>query len=212
MLRSMAQWGMALSRDISQRSIDSPYHPELKHDPGRAYAAATRAVRLTLAMQLRLQKEIVALRKGEILSLAVAEPVAARVAETSEGSADKFVEIDRESIEREIGDSDEARGRRERDRENLIEGDDFEALLEGDVHARAGVVHAEFTALPFFYREARHDPGREPGPQEVDACVARNVEDYPHIPVPDFAPLRLGPPHKAEEARDTERIFNTAGA
>ncbi len=66
MLEELAVVGMALSKDIAQRSMESPYHPELKHDPGRSFAFASRAVRLTLALAAKTDEQILALRKGGI--------------------------------------------------------------------------------------------------------------------------------------------------
>jgi len=37
MLEELAVVGMALAKDIATRLMESPYHPELKHDPGRSF-------------------------------------------------------------------------------------------------------------------------------------------------------------------------------
>ena len=181
LLGRLAEWGMALSKDICQRSMDSPYHPELKHDPGRAFAAASRAVRLTLAMQARVQKEIIALRNG-------AEPAPAPpVAERPGGLRDEAREADRESIEREVGDVDEAREARDGDRERLTEDEDFENIIAGDFDVCVEVIRAELGSLPSLQGERGGEVG-----------IDQEIADDPDSPTPDFASLRLDPPHQGE--------------
>ena len=168
MLEYLADWGMALSKDICVRSMDSPYHPELKHDPGRAFAAASRAVRLTLAMEERVEGYILALCNGVAPAPTpfVADPPAGRGAEGREGARGETLEPARSSIERETYDVDEPRESREREGERLIEGEEFEAVLAGDFNAGVAVIRAKFESLPIVQGESR--PGSS-GPSGVAA-------------------------------------------
>ena len=65
MLRRLASLGMCLAEDICERAIGSPYHPEIKHEPGRSFATVSRAVRLTLVLKAKVEASLIALRNGE---------------------------------------------------------------------------------------------------------------------------------------------------
>ena len=58
--------GMSLAREINQRFIEGPHRPEPRPDPSRAFAAVSRAVRLTLILEARTEKQILAWRKGDL--------------------------------------------------------------------------------------------------------------------------------------------------
>ena len=134
MLEHLADWGMSLSKDICTRSIDSPYHPELKHDPGRSFASASRAVRLTLAMEERVEAYILALCNGvtPVPTSCGAAPAAGRSARGSEHPDEPSpAEAEDEAAQ----DIDEPRESREREWERLVEREDFEARLAGDCDA-----------------------------------------------------------------------------
>ena len=221
MLQHLAEWGMALSKDICQRSIDSPYHPELKHDPGRAFAAASRAVRLTLAMQARVQKEIVALRNGVTPAPAppapdaatdaadfVAAEAAGQADEARDGARDDADAAARESIEREGGDVDEARAAARSIRERLIEGEDFQDILDGGIDACLDTIRAELGLDPLPSRP------REGPLSEVErggeGRAKSDVGDDPHVPTPDVAALRLDPPQVGEEGA-ADPVARSAG-
>ena len=69
MLERLAEIGMALAEEIGARNVNAPYHPEPRHDPARSFAAVSRAVRLTLALEVRIEAALVALRNGETPSV-----------------------------------------------------------------------------------------------------------------------------------------------
>ena len=73
MLEAMAEVGAVFAKEISVRMIDGPYHPEPRHDPGRAFAAVSRSVRLTLALETRIDERLLGLHNGDVLP---AEPEA----------------------------------------------------------------------------------------------------------------------------------------
>ena len=68
MLERLAVLGMALAEEITQRMVDSPYHPEAVHEPGRAFAQVSRAVRLTLVLEAKMEAQIITLRNERILA------------------------------------------------------------------------------------------------------------------------------------------------
>ncbi len=59
--------GMELVEDIRERTVNAPGHPEPRHDPARAFAHVSRAVRLTLAFEARIDADI-AMRNGDTTS------------------------------------------------------------------------------------------------------------------------------------------------
>ena len=67
-LERLVEVGMELVEEIRGRNVKAPYHPEPRHDPARAFAHVSRAVRLTLAFAGRIDAEILAMRKGEIVA------------------------------------------------------------------------------------------------------------------------------------------------
>ncbi len=120
MLDRMAEVGMALIEELGERNIDAPYHPEPRHDPARAFAALSRAVRLTLVLQGRVQAEIIALRKG------VPAPVAAN---PPRKTCDVHQVVDKASGDEESGDAATEADARDRLYESLVDREDDEALL-----------------------------------------------------------------------------------
>jgi hypothetical protein len=69
MLRRLGDLGMRLAEDVIERAISSPYHPETKHEPARAFATVSRCVRLTLVLQVKMEARLIALRNGATLSV-----------------------------------------------------------------------------------------------------------------------------------------------
>ena len=67
-LEELAEVGMALAKEMAVRLIDGPYHPEPSHDPGKSFAAVSRAVRLTLALEAKVDAQIFSLCNGEVPS------------------------------------------------------------------------------------------------------------------------------------------------
>ena len=70
MAERLAVIGMELAEEIRERSVQAALHPEPRHDPCRAFALVSRAVRLSLAFAARIDMDIIAMRKGEPTSLA----------------------------------------------------------------------------------------------------------------------------------------------
>jgi hypothetical protein len=74
MLQELAGMGVSLAREINQRFVEGPHRPEPRPDPSRAYATVSRAVRLTLILEARTEKQILAWRKSDLSSLRALEP------------------------------------------------------------------------------------------------------------------------------------------
>ncbi len=67
MLERLAEVGMHLAEQVGAHAAAAMSAVNEDHggDPARAFATAARAVRLTLAMEARVDRQILALRKGE---------------------------------------------------------------------------------------------------------------------------------------------------
>jgi hypothetical protein len=119
---------MALAREINQRFIEGPHRLEPRPDPSRAYATVSRAVRLTFILEARTEKQILAWRKGDLLSLGALEPepfLAPRFdspAERRERVRDCVAAV----IDREALDPNEAEWMRGRVQRELIETEDLD--------------------------------------------------------------------------------------
>jgi len=121
--------GMRLAEEVVQRAVDSPYHPEAKHEPARAFAQVSRAVRFTLTLQARVQKEILALRNWELTSNRVTPdiptperpPLSLRL---------RALDAVAEAIERESPEGEASRGAFRRLNENLIDRETYDTFLD----------------------------------------------------------------------------------
>jgi hypothetical protein len=91
-LERLSNLGMDLAQDIAARAAQAPRAPdpgqtaartpaepppEPRHEPGRAFAAVSRAVRFTLALEAKIDEEILALLRGEAPGAAPKFPAAA---------------------------------------------------------------------------------------------------------------------------------------
>jgi hypothetical protein len=202
MLQALAEMGMARAADICKRSMGSPYHPELKHDPGRAYGAASRAVRLTLALERVIEDDLVALRNG---AAAVTPAPAAR-------PMDPEPTHSRPESRRPAGScsDDEApeSDRRDRESERLVEREFDHFRLEGAFDAGVDTVRAGLC------RARLHDE------QGGDVRVQPDVAEAADVPAPARAKRRrFFPPPKwggytrafSLEPDDDETIVPGAG-
>jgi hypothetical protein len=128
-LRRLGDLGMRLAEEIVERAVNSPYHPEPRHEPGRAFAAISRAVRLTLALQVNMEDRLVALRKGETPT--AGRPGRARVGRPADATRD-----DRPDDPPEPPDSS---------RENLRERESerFDELLSGPFEDCVAAIRAD---------------------------------------------------------------------
>ena len=145
MLERLAEVGMAMAEEIAERHLSSPHHSEPRHEPGRAFASVSRAVRLTAALVLRLDADIVAMCKGELppryasggawTAYSPAAPGGRRPFAPAPKAPpcpklDQVREAVHAAIEGEIGDVDVAMLALDRAHETLTERDAFDRFLE----------------------------------------------------------------------------------
>ena len=64
MLRELAELGMQLTRVLVQRAAEAPAEPEPRHNAAESFARVSRAVRLTLALEAKVDQDLAALRNG----------------------------------------------------------------------------------------------------------------------------------------------------
>jgi hypothetical protein len=69
-LEELSTLGMGLAREFAGRAERMPEDAEPRHDPARAFASVSRAVRLTLAHEARIDPEILALGNSSAPSCA----------------------------------------------------------------------------------------------------------------------------------------------
>jgi hypothetical protein len=124
MLARLAALGMRLAEEIVERAVDSPYHPEPRHEPVRAYANVARAVRFSLVLQARVEQQIIAMRNGEPAPALIAD--ATSLCDASLGSVDA---APRATTDRDACDTEAAIEARDRSRESLIEGETYDDML-----------------------------------------------------------------------------------
>ena len=74
MLRRLADLGMRLVEELTERAIAASGQPEPRHDPGQSFARASRAVRLTLALEARFEQDLANLRAGGAPSAQTVDP------------------------------------------------------------------------------------------------------------------------------------------
>ena len=125
LLQELAGMGMSLARELNQRFIEGPHRPEPRPDPARAFAAVSRAVRLTLILEARTEKQILAWRKGDLSSLRELEPepfLAPRF-DSPAGRRERVRDCVADVIDRETLDPNEAEWMRRRVQRELIESE-----------------------------------------------------------------------------------------
>jgi hypothetical protein len=81
MLERLSNLGMRLAEEIAERAAQVPRAadptepaPEPRHDPGRAFAAVSRAVRFSLALEAKIDQQILALRRGDAAAAPGVDP------------------------------------------------------------------------------------------------------------------------------------------
>lgn len=76
MLRELAELGMALTRELTRRALETPEPAEApRRDPADSFARLSRAVRLTLALEAAVEEQLGVLRVGG-MDRAAPSPVA----------------------------------------------------------------------------------------------------------------------------------------
>ena len=165
-----------LSKKLARDMMDGPFHPESRHDTARAFDVVTRSLRLTLAMEDRVDRQLFALHNGEL-------PVApARRKEAGGGASAPAVSAEAQpeparsagsESDREAPDSE----RCESERESLIERE-FEVFrVSGDVDADIDAIRERLGRLPPSPEVGRADSRRQAASRVGDGRGAGSLGD-----------------------------------
>ena len=127
MLERLAEMGMAIAGEITERAVDLPHRPEAGAEPARAFSSVSRAVRLTLMLAAKVETRILAMRKGE-LGLEAAT-LLDEAAESPKAKGERVRAALAVAIDREAADAEDARHLRRDLDKRLAERDDFGAFL-----------------------------------------------------------------------------------
>ncbi len=150
MLERLADMGMALAAEINARFIEGPHRAEPRPEPSRAFAAVSRAVRLTLILEAKIEKQILAWRKGDLASLELEpEPFLKPWIDSPESRRERVREAVSAVIDREAGDPDEAGRMRERAHRTLNDTDlTRDYRLQGDFRACVETICSDLDLEP----------------------------------------------------------------
>ena len=74
MLRELAELGTRMTRELVERAAAAPADAEPRHNPAESFARVSRAVRLTLALEAKIDQDLAALRDGPAVAASDAEP------------------------------------------------------------------------------------------------------------------------------------------
>jgi hypothetical protein len=193
---------VTLSKKLARDMLDGPFHPESRHDTARAFDVVTRSLRLTLAMEERVDARLFALHNGEV-------PVdALKVAPRKDAGGTPAVQeaaVDRPS-EAEASESE----RRESETERLVEYDRFDLT---DINANVEAIQAKIERLPppspevgrtrGFRPRAGWGMGATPGVSANNPRRRSPTVRLPPTPLPPFGGSRPSPLRRREEIRDS---------
>jgi len=117
MLRELGELGMALARNLTRRTLEAPDDAEAsagadagaraasravagpRHDPAESLARLSRAVRLTLALEARIEEELSALTAGD-MDGAAQSPAAAGDGDDDDDGGFHLLPVDHPSVHR----------------------------------------------------------------------------------------------------------------
>ena len=194
---------VTLSKKLARDMLDGPFHPESRHDTARAFDVVTRSLRLTLAMEDRVDRQLFALHNGE---LPVAPSLRKEAGEDAGAPAESAVvqpEPERSAgseSDREAPDSQ----RCESDRESLVERE-FEVFrVSGDDDADIDAIRERLGRFPPSPEVGRADSrlqaaSRVGGERDAgslgDTCE-NDSHEHRDVPPPGSGPqARVRPPH-----------------
>ena len=187
-----------LSKKLARDMMDGPFHPESRHDTARAFDVVTRSLRLTLAMEDRVDRQLFALHNGEL-------PVApSRRKEAGVPAESAVVQPEpRRSADSESDDREHEAERRESETERLVEYDRFDLT---DIDANVEAIEAKIgrvrnppspevgRADSWLQAESRVGDGRDAG-SPGGACES-DSHQHRDIPPPGSGlQARVRPPH-----------------
>ena len=146
MLERLAAMGIAVAAAVSEAVVEFPHRPGSGAEGARAFGMVSRAVRLTLILAGRVEKSILAMRKGEagleaaLIARDVADPPATR--------AERLRAAVTPALEREAADAEDAEMMRRRLNARLCERDDDHALLSRPFHDSVKAICADLGLDP----------------------------------------------------------------
>ena len=132
MLERLTEMAMAVAETVTEAAVEFPHRPGANMEKSRAIFVVTRAVRLTVLLATRVEKSIIAMRKGE---LGLEATLAAReAADPPTTRAERVRAAVTPALEREASDREDAEILRRRLNARLGDGDDAVALLSRPFH------------------------------------------------------------------------------
>jgi hypothetical protein len=192
-LEDLVEVCVTLSKKLARDMMDGPFHPESRHDTARAFDVATRSLRLTMAMEARVDAQLFALHNGELPAAPARRKEAGGTPAVQDGAVGRPSDREAPDVER-----------RECDRESLVERE-FEILrVSGDVDADIEAIRAAPNLPPPSPEVGRADSrlqgGSRAGGGRADGSLGQ-VSDGDNPEHPDFPPpgsglkARVRPPH-----------------
>jgi len=200
MLRELAELGMALTRELTRRALETPRDPEAqaanpnpaprpRQDPADAFARLSRAVRLTLALEAKVEEDL-----GAFVTAAMSR--AAQSADDEEDEDDrrrrlfprdypsayrnKVRDAVFDVVNREIDDIDPAMDMLDVLYERLTEGERYDAFVHRPLREAVAAICDDLGLHPDWSRwtgDGWPDPG--PGPRKQwQSCWAPGCEPY----------------------------------
>ena len=132
MLERLAEMGMSVAAAVTEAVVEFPHRPGSGPQGARAFAQVSRAVRLTLMLAARVEKFILAMRKGE---WGLEAALAARdLADPPGTRADRVRAAVTPALEREAADREDAEVLRRRLDTRLADPDGAAAFLSRPFH------------------------------------------------------------------------------
>ena len=159
-LERLSEIGMNLAEQIGAHSAASmaAVNEERGCDPSRAYATVSRAVRMTLALEARVDGEILALRRGELPAprrcralgaVEIAQPESPRpVAKAPDPRRDRAGDAVREAVHLEAKSIDEARETLDALNERLFDSEAYDVLLNLPLRDAVAAICADLGLSP----------------------------------------------------------------
>lgn len=172
MTQRLAELGMSLAEEVCERAINSPYHPEPKHEPARAFANVSRSVRLTLVLQEKIEARLIALRNGAALFTEAGGAVRAKC---GNGGGERPAAPDDIRDERADGSDSSRESLRERESER------FDELVSGPFEDCVAAIRADL-GLEANDEIALGDEGARKAIEHVvaTASIQAAVSEAPH--------------------------------